>query len=150
MLSLDGSAVPPDASKGKSPGKPAEKPASATRSSALDVDEAFRAALEREMPQVTSKLRLYLGHGVVDTRDEASATKVCQPDATGSGIIAVLLGHIQERVVDAFVAFRRAAEFLPVEEAGNVGEETASGSEQQDKRTFSSPEDIRTLLRALC
>ncbi|KAL5523735.1 hypothetical protein ACEPAG_7908 [Sanghuangporus baumii] len=144
MLSLDGSSMASGASKSKQ----GEKPASATRSGALDVEEAFRSTLERDVPQTAARLRLYLGKGTIGTRDETNAMKDRQ--SVDSGIIAVLLGHVQERIVDAFAAFRRATEFLPAIETSKDDEELSSGNGSQEKRKFSSPEDIRTLLRALC
>ncbi|OCB87405.1 Sec34-domain-containing protein [Sanghuangporus baumii] len=149
MLSLDGSSMASGASKSNL-SKQGEKPASATRSGALDVEEAFRATLERAVPQTAARLRLYLGNGTMGTRNETNTMKDRQSEGTDSGIVSVLLGHVQERIVDAFVAFRQAAEFLPAVETSRDGEESSSGNDSQEKRTFSSPEDIRTLLRALC
>ena len=159
MLALDGtpSTVTSGASKTKSKTKDTQsredvKFADATRSAALDVEAAFRAALESEVPQIAEKLRLYLAnddvHDINGVNNTRSPTSTVQTGGSSTETVSVLLGHIQERVVDAYVAFRRAAEFLPAEESGT--DTTDSSPAKREERTFASPDDIRTLFKALC
>ena len=109
------------------------------------------------------------------TAASTSASATINPSATipsstsvnsGMGTVSVLLGHIQERVVDTYVMFRRAVEFLPAD-TDNAGDSTstaaaaaggddagdADGDNERDgsqsRKTFSTPEEIRTLFRAL-
>lgn len=144
MLALDGTSASSSAVSKDARPKSDAKLALATQSGALEIEAAFRAALEREVPQIAERLRLYLASGVVGTSGTGTAnvTGSGQTGDAGAGTVSVLLGHVQERVVDAYFAFRRAAEFLPAEEAEND-----SGD---DKRAFASPDDIRTLFKALC
>ncbi|EJD02929.1 Sec34-domain-containing protein [Fomitiporia mediterranea MF3/22] len=136
MLSLDAfsaavAASPPTKNNATQNNKTEDKREKAlvTRSAAIDVEATFRASLEKEVPQIVEKLTLYLAEGE-------------------KGTVSVLLAHVQERVVDAYIAFRRAAEILPAEDNANAGDDTAgSGTEN---RNFASPEDIRTLFKALC
>ena len=63
-----------------------------------------------------------------------------------TGTIAVLLGHIQDRIVeDAYVTFRRAVEFLPAEDTPSHDPESNRATE----RTFMTPEAVRALVRDL-
>ena len=55
-----------------------------------------------------------------------------------------MLGHIQERVVDAYVTFRKAAEFIPADESGP--EEGTEGAERTE-RSFASPEEVRAVFK---
>ena len=59
--------------------------------------------------------------------------------------VMVLLGHIQERIVDAYAVFRRAVEFLPVEDASSQ----ESGGGKTAERTFMTPDAVRALFRDL-
>lgn len=94
-------------------GKPTQDTASITRDNAVDIDEEFSRSLKKELTEANTHLRLYLD---------------------GSGTVSILLSHIQDKIVDTYVAFRKAAEILPV----------------QNQRGFiTSPDGIRNFIRTL-
>jgi len=62
---------------------------------AFVTENEFYRSLEREIPALASRLRLYLDD---------------------SGTVSVLLSHIQDKVVSEYITFRKAAERLPVPE----------------------------------
>lgn len=106
---------------GGAPGKGAK--ATPTRADAFSAESTFKESLQNNVPGTVSHLRLYLAGDEFDG------------EGSGRGTVAVLLGHIQERVVDAFVTFRKAVEFIPADD------------EESTTRTFSSPEDIRAFFK---
>ena len=108
-----------------------------SRSAALSVERDFRAALEKEVPEMKRRLGLFLSSPPDSAAASALQVQQSMVEA-GSGTVAVLLGHIQERTVDAYVAFRKAVEFLPAEE----------NSTQQDQN-FMAPDAIRAMFRDL-
>lgn len=94
-----------------------------TRAEALSAEAVFKESLEREVPLAANRLRLYLaGDDLGGGAGEG-----------GRGTVAVLLGHVQERVVDAYVAFCKAVEFIPADE-GEGGSRTALS--ENDIRAF--------------
>lgn len=109
---------------------PTNMKAAPTRSSALASESAFREKLRIRVPRITGLLRLYLG------TDEKTGTS--GGSGGEKGTISVLLGHIQERVVDAYIAFRKAVEFIPVD-ADEEGRINGDGP----ARGFASPDEIR-------
>ena len=84
---------------------------------AIDVENAFTLGLRKTLPDVVEALRLYLG------------------GSKDGGTVSILSGHIHDRVIEIYVAFRKAAETLPSE-----------GS----SRTFISDLELRQLINSLC
>lgn len=62
---------------------------------AFITEDEFYRSLEREIPVLASRLRLYLDD---------------------SGTVSVLLSHIQDKVVSEYITFRKTVERLPVPE----------------------------------
>lgn len=125
MTVTTGRPLPPD-SKGRKPSISA--PAGATsstststppiappsRDAAIEVDEEYRTKfLPKELPSVVSRLRLYL--------DERG----------GSSTVNILLSHTQEKIVDEYISFRKATEYMPV-----VDESMRFGVTVDEFRTF--------------
>lgn len=85
-----------------------------SRETAIDVDNEFRTDLQVELPAASAMLGLYL---------------------EDNGTVSVLLSHIQEKIMDKYIAFRKATEFMPV----------------STDRTFeSSSEDLQKLMKTMC
>ncbi|THH07230.1 hypothetical protein EW145_g3527 [Phellinidium pouzarii] len=85
-----------------------------SRTAALSVEAAFREGLKREVPTAARILRLYLA----DSEENSGSKSIDgnKKNDLGRGTVAVLLGHVEERVVDAYITLCKAAEFMPTEE----------------------------------
>ena len=153
MSSLDTPNAPPnantDAPSGKgtpTSGRDSKKPLP-SRSAALEVEGQFREALEKEVPGMKRQLALFLSPSSDNASlPPGSSQEDPRPNADAqTGTVAVLLGHIQDRIGDAYVTFRRAVEFLPAEDAPSQESEDTRPPE----RTFMTPDTVRALIRDL-
>lgn len=149
MTSLDttqNSSTDPANGKGTPTGGRDSKKPLPSRSAALDVEGQFRETLEKEVPGMKRQLALFLSSPPnTSSSPTTSPQESLQPHANPeAGTVAVLLGHIQERVVDAYITFRRAVEFLPAEDAPDQPE-----GNKASERTFMTPEAVRALIRDL-
>ncbi|KAH8119149.1 Sec34-domain-containing protein [Phellopilus nigrolimitatus] len=114
------------------------KTAPPTRAAALDVEAAFLHTLEVEVPAAAQRLRLYLADSEGSSEGEKRSRGVEDGESAnkGAGTVGILLGHVQDRIVDAYVMFRKATEFMP-----------ADG--ENDRPFASSPDEIRSLFKTL-
>ncbi len=96
--------------------KPTSTPpvAPPSRDAAIEVDTEYRTTfLPLELPSVVSRLRLYLF------------------ESGGSSTVNILLSHVQDKVVDEYISFRKATEYMPV-----VDESMRFGATVDEFRTF--------------
>ncbi|KLO14272.1 Sec34-domain-containing protein [Schizopora paradoxa] len=93
--------------------------ASPSRDAAIELDEEYRTKfIPQELPSVVARLRLYL--------DERG----------GSSTVNILLSHIQEKIVDEYISFRKATEYMPMVD--------------ESVRFKATVDEFRTFIKTLC